>query len=121
MADPVFDILVAGSGSTAVATGGTITFQYPTGLGPTSYWCQWPARMNVRALQGNYVQDTDFTIVYGPTTIVVTYNGSSTIPANVAVGLQLPRFDTSDQFDQAPVTALSAPSTIIPGTARVGL
>ncbi len=114
MADPGFDIVFAGSGQTPVAAGGTITFQYPPGLGPTSYWGQWPARMNVRALQGGYLQDTDFTIAYGAASIVVTYNGASTIPANVQVGLQLPRLDTADQFDQTASAAIPAPSPTIP-------
>lgn len=89
MADPAFDIVYASTGHTPLRAGDTMTFTYPAGRALASYKGQWPAYMNVRASQAQYVQDTDFTIVYGLSTATVTYNGVSPIAADTSVALQL--------------------------------
>lgn len=95
-ADGKFDILNAGSGQSPVAAGGTITFQYLPMRASACYGPKAPAILTVRAMQGVYLQDQGFfTIVYGPTSIVVTWLGSTTIPANANVSIQLPLRDTS--------------------------
>jgi hypothetical protein len=97
MSDPVLDILSAFSGTTPVAAGGTITFQYPTGRARAVYMDAGPSVMGVRSSQAIYNQDTDFTIVLGTDSVVVTFLGVIPIAAASTVTLQLPIRDTSGQ------------------------
>ena len=96
MADPVFDIIAAATGASATGSGSTITFLYPTSRSKSAYVGQWPAYLGVRALQGIYTQDTDFSVAYGDTSITVTLGATvPAIAANTPVFLQLPLSDTS--------------------------
>lgn len=101
LGDPFFDVLQANSGSSPVTTGGTITFQYPSARAPASYrlalglGAAGSPAMFIRAMQAQFVAETDFTVSFGPTSIVVTYLAQTTIPAGSTVSLQLPVNDTS--------------------------
>lgn len=93
--DPPFDILYSAIDGASLTSGGTITFQYPAGRAAVCYDGMWPAQMFIPEMQGMYTQDTDFTITYGPTNIVVTYLAATTVPAKSTMHLQLPVRDTS--------------------------
>lgn len=100
--EAAFDIVYTStdSGVSPVSTGGTLTFQYPANRSVASYLGGGPTLLNVRGLQGNYIQDYNFTVVLNPTNIVVTWLGATPIPVGAPVGLQIPVVDTSDQFDR---------------------
>lgn len=111
---PIFDIVTTvPDGGASLAAGGVLTFQYPLNRSSSTYWGQHPARMNVRAMQANFVQDADFTVVYGAASIKVTYTGASTIPANAVCSLQIPTLDTADEFDLTTSTGLVADSQYV--------
>ncbi len=97
MSDPVLDILTSFSGITSVTAGGTITFQYPSGRARAVYMDAGPAVMGVRSSQAIYNQDTDFTVVLGTDSVVVTFLGNIPIAPSSTVALQLPLRDTSGQ------------------------
>jgi len=70
-----------------VATSGTMTFTYPSGN--ASRYAKTGEKLIVSGLQN--VLSTGFTLVYGASSVVVTYTGSTTIPAGTSVTLQAPR------------------------------
>lgn len=97
--DPFFDVVQATVGSTPLATGGTITFQYPAARAPASYLgasLETPA-LFVRAMQALLVAETDFTLAFGATSVTLTYLSGTTIPAGSILSLQLPVTNTSGQ------------------------
>jgi hypothetical protein len=75
--------------SSAVATGGTIAFA----LGTASVLGQMKFEGNhvlyARGLQAQFAFPGDFTISFSGSTATVTYNGTTSIPANTLVELQL--------------------------------
>lgn len=83
-----FDVINFYTSPTPTRVGGTITFPYPAARSADCYGDD-QAVLNVPALQGNYLQDTDFTIAYTSSNIVVTWRGN-TIPASSKVSLQAP-------------------------------
>lgn len=96
MADPTLDILLSASGNTPVTAGSTLTFQYPDGRARGVYMDSGgPAILGVRSSQALYTQEVDFTLVFGDSSVVVTYRGVVPIAANTPVSLQLPLRDTS--------------------------
>lgn len=73
-----------------VATSGTMTFTYPTG--DASRYAKSGEKLVVSGLQDILAQAAGtFTLVYGASSVVVTYTGATTIPAGSQVTLQLPR------------------------------
>lgn len=96
MADPAFDVLQAYSGGSPVKTGGTLTFQYPPARAPVCYLGAAPAFLGIPSMQADFVENVDFTVAYGATSIVVTYLAQTTIPPNSLVYLQDPLVDTSE-------------------------
>lgn len=73
--------------SAAVASGGTITFQYPEGTLLGSFRATSGHKLWVAGHQKMYTSPTDFTVAFGAN-IVVTYNGSTAIPAGTRVNAQ---------------------------------
>ena len=69
-----------------VATGGTITFGYPAGRNSGFY--RGGNGFTMLAMGALLTSPASFTIAFGAT-IVVTYNGATTIPAGAEVGLQV--------------------------------
>lgn len=82
-----FDIVRA-TVSAAVASGGTITFAYPSGKDLGNYRGSSQHRLYAKGLMSYFENPASFTIAFG-TSVVVTYNGSTTIPAATEVSLQL--------------------------------
>jgi hypothetical protein len=74
--------------SAAVANGGTITFSYPAGKDAGSYRGGYNHSLIARGLQSRFTEPANFTIAFG-SSVVVTYNGSTTIPAGTHVSLEL--------------------------------
>lgn len=74
--------------SAAVASGGTFTYTYPAGLDAGAFLNGFGHQLSVGGHQTIYNAPADFTLSFGATTITVTYNGSTTIPANSVVKLQ---------------------------------
>lgn len=73
-----------------VATAGTMTFTYPTGN--ASRYAKAGEKLIVSGLQNVLAQAAGaFTLVYGASSVVVTYTAATTIPAGTLVTLQLPR------------------------------
>lgn len=71
----------------AVASGGTITVPYPSGTGLGSF-AGFGHIMVATGLQGVFTQDAGGISVAFSTSITVTYNGSTPIPANSLVRFQ---------------------------------
>lgn len=74
--------------SAAVASGGTITFAYPAGKDAGHYRGSNQHVLIARGLMASFAYPSQFTIAFGANP-VVTYNGSTTIPAGTEVSLQL--------------------------------
>lgn len=120
--DQKIDIVAGNSGVSPVAAGSTLTFQYPPSRGPASYAGQKYAWLSVRAMQGLYIEELDFSIAYNADSIVVTYAASTTIPANVPVTLQLPVKDTSGALQSVELSSSTAtPATPTPDSSTQGL
>lgn len=78
--------------STAVATDGTMTFTYPSGN--ASRYAKSGEVLVVSGLNNVLAQASDtFTLVYGASSVVVTYKDATSIPAGTLVTLQLPLSD----------------------------
>lgn len=82
--------------SAAVASGGTITFAYPTGKDVGSYRGGYGHSLVARGLMATFYEPTSFTIAFGAT-VVVTYNGATTIPAGTTVSLELKSIGVSGE------------------------
>lgn len=95
MADPALDIVSGATGVSPVRAGDTITFQYPAGRAFASYAGMGPARLGIRSMQAQFVQEVDFRLEHSSSGITVTYTGTSPIPTNTPVSLELPIRDTS--------------------------
>jgi hypothetical protein len=110
-----FDVMSTTVGAD-VATNGTITFTYPTkspARAAASYVAAAGAKMYTgQGHEGAYLQQAlGFSMVYGATTVVVTYLGLTTIPAGTVVRLQSPLAsyaDITDSSTGAIVAALAA-------------
>lgn len=77
------------SPAAAVATNGTMTFTYPSGN--ASQFAQSGEKLVVSGLQNTLAQAADtFTLVYGGSSVVVTYKDATSIPAGTVVTLQAP-------------------------------
>jgi hypothetical protein len=88
-----------------VTTGSTLTFPYPANRSGNDYLQGYGAIFYPRVLQNTYVQNVDFTLAYGATSVVLTWNNPITIPYGqtsytdnhnlsgdrFVVGLELPR------------------------------
>lgn len=82
-------VIVRTTVSAAVATSGTITLNYPAPLDAGAFFNSVGHVMNVKGHQTQYNSPADFTIAFNQASFVVTYNGTTTIPANSGVELQL--------------------------------
>lgn len=110
--------------SADVATNGTITFAYPNGVDAGAFFGAVGHRLNVRKHQTVYDSPASFTVAFGATA-VVTYKGTTTIPAGSVVQLQA---EMQGQNDRDPKLAssvqrvVSAPSVLVPlGAPVVGV
>lgn len=84
--------------SAAVASGGTITFAYPAGKDVGSYRGSYGHTLIARGLMATFYEPASFTIAFGAT-VVVTYNGLTTIPAGTVVSLELKSIGVTPQVD----------------------
>lgn len=82
-------VIVNNTPSAAVATGGTIAFALANAsvLGQVKF--EGNHVLYARGLQAQFAFPGDFTISYSGSTATVTYNGTTSIPANTLVELQL--------------------------------
>lgn len=83
--------------SSAVATNGTLTFNYPSGT--TAGYFDRPgtyAHAFARGLQAYLTQYTDFTLTFNASTITFTYLGTTSIPAGTQVSLELETYGPND-------------------------
>lgn len=77
------------SPAAAVATNGTLVFNYPSGN--ASQFAQAGEKLIVSGLMNVLDQAADtFTLSYGASSVTVTYRDATTIPANTKVSVQLP-------------------------------
>lgn len=74
--------------SAAVASGGTITFQYPANTSAGSFGNTSGHKLWVAGHQKLYASPADFTVSFGASDITVTYSGSTAIPAGTRVSAQ---------------------------------
>jgi hypothetical protein len=74
--------------SSAVASGGTITFSYPSGYDEGSMRGTYGHTLYSRGLMTTFAFPSQFTIAFGAS-VVVTYNGSTSIPKDTEVALEL--------------------------------
>jgi hypothetical protein len=95
-----FDIVETTLNS-AVASGGTITFSYPANRLAGYYRGGDGHRLVARGLMSTFAWPSQFTIAFGAN-IVVTYNGSTTIPAGSVVRLELQAPGDRDNVDFVP-------------------
>lgn len=72
----------------AVPSGGTITFAYPVGKDAGNYRGGAGHTLIARGLMARFAYPGQFTIAFGAS-VVVTYNGATTIPAGTTVSLEL--------------------------------
>lgn len=84
-----FDVMTL-TNAADLATNGTMTFNYPGGRVKADY-NQTGEKMYSRGLQAEYaVGANNFSLVYGASSVVVTYLGATSIPAGTLVTLQAP-------------------------------
>ncbi len=84
--------------SSAVATSGTITYSYPDGTNAGDY-ASYGHKAFAKGLQVYLEQDNgDMSVSFGASDITFTYAGSTSIPANTEVVLQLNRRGQDDGF-----------------------
>lgn len=81
----IADVVLA----SAVATNGTFTVTYPAGTGAGTYAGAWNHAAYAEGLQKLLLAPTDFTISFGASNATVTYLGTTSIPANTKVKMQL--------------------------------
>lgn len=81
-------VIIKTTVSAAVANGGTITLNYPAPLDAGAFYNSVGHVLNVRGHQTQYNSPTDFTIAFNQASLVITYNGTTSIPANTVVELQ---------------------------------
>jgi len=91
-----FDVVTTSLAS-AVASAGTITLAYPTGRSAGDYTGAHAHKMY--AMGANFAAPNDFTVAFGAT-IVVTYNGSTTIPAGTTVRFQFDQLGSDDGVNE---------------------
>jgi hypothetical protein len=82
--------------SAAVVSGGTIAVSYPTGTDAGHFYGAYAHSMWVAAHQKMYSAPANFTVAFGTSSITVTYNGSTTIPANTRVSFQFDALGPDD-------------------------
>lgn len=74
--------------SAAVASGGSITFSYPSGKDAGSYRGAYGHKLWAKGLMTQFNFPADFAITFGASNITVTYNGATSIPASTEVVLE---------------------------------
>lgn len=85
-----FDVITV-TPSADVATNGTVTFNYPAGRVKTDYAQNAGEILISHGLQTQFAdQAGGFSIVYGTSSAVLTYLGSTNLPAGKSMTLQLP-------------------------------
>lgn len=92
----MFDIIPVFNLSADVATGGTFTAGYPQGATDGHYAGGHKHKMI--ALQSQFTAPEDFTIAFNDTSMTITYNGTTTLPAGSPVRLQLDRPGGNDEI-----------------------
>lgn len=104
--------------SAAVATSGTITFNYPSGTGPGTFNGQSSRHVAfARGLQNLLTWPTDFSLTFGASNITFTYLGATSIPANTQVDLQL---ETAGQNDGGQLNGPVFLNGVVGNTAILG-
>lgn len=81
----------------AVATSGTFTVSYPTGLNAGNF--KHGKRHRMVAMQSEFEAPKHFTISFGATTATITWLGTTTIPAGSTVYVELDMFGSSTPID----------------------
>ncbi len=105
--------IVSATPAAAVATSGTITFSYPANTNAGSY-ANFGHKAFARGLQVYLEQDNgDMSVSFGASDITFTYAGSTSIPANSVVTLQLNMIGQDDReafkFDTRSLRMCAAP------------
>lgn len=113
MANPAFLVLSL-TPSAAVANNGTMTFVYPSG--DASQFKQSGEVLIAEGLMNTLAQASDtFTLVYGSSSVVVTYKDATTIPAGSLVSVQLPLAVYGSLTDSSGGTASNTLAAITAG------
>jgi hypothetical protein len=87
--------------SAAVSSGGTFALSYPAGTDAGTFAGARAHKMFAAGLQAYFNAPADFTVSFGASSITVTYNGSTPIPAGTRVDVQLDALgkDDRDPYD----------------------
>lgn len=84
--------------ASAVASAGTFTVSYPDGTTAGSF-ATYGHKLYARGLQAHFTQDAgQISLSFGASNITVTYNGSTSIPANTVVTVQLNERGADDRL-----------------------
>ena len=103
--------------SAAVASAATITVQYPTDTTAGSF-AAYGHKMWARGLQKMFSQDDGgISVSFGASDITVTYNGSTSIPANTQCTFELNISGTDD----APVSIVEGKRAVYAPLMRIDL
>lgn len=96
---PKFDLITV-TPAAAVAINGTVTFTYPTTSpvrAAASYKAASGATLAAKGLQKTFVQGaSNFSLVYGASSVVLTYLGATSLPAGKSLTIQIPLADYED-------------------------
>lgn len=95
---------VSGVTASAIATGGTLTITYPTGTSRGTF--AYGTRHRLSVLGKVFSAPEDMTIAFGASSAVITYNGTTTIPAGRAFTAQ---FDSPGEVNDVLKAATAYP------------
>jgi hypothetical protein len=87
----------------AVASSGTITFDYPAGTNAGSF-AAFGHKIWVQEFQKLLSSPSDFTVSFGASNITVTYNGATTIPASAFLHAQFNKLGSDDEVAETDFT-----------------
>ena len=94
--------------ASAVATNGTISFPYPSGVAQGDFVSGGEV-LGIASLQDVFDQAADtFTVAYGASSATVTYKGATSIPAGSTVLFGSHTVDKATVADQVPAATLTA-------------
>lgn len=106
--------------SAAVASSGTITVSYPTNTDGGSFAGGTRHKMWAAGLQKLFTAPENFTVSFGTTNITVTYNGTTSIPANTRVNFQFEQIGADDNNLKTKVDDTHGLGVLTPFVIRLG-
>lgn len=105
-----FDIVRATT-SAAVATSGTVTLSYPSGRDSGAYAAEGH-KARIKGMAGDLSSPSGFTLTFGTSSITFTYAGSTSIPANAELIVQLNRKGANDDLVKRPLARIKRTASV---------